>query len=70
MPARARRRPARAAGRAPGMRLAMVEVGEVDRPAPAPPDLDRLAERVEEPIAQRVADVGVVEAAVLRRLLR
>ena len=52
----------------PGMRLAMVEVGDVGRPLAAPPDLDRLAERIQEPIAQRVADVGVVEAAVPRRL--
>ena len=36
----------------------------------APADLDRLAERVEEAVAERVADVGVVEAAVPRRLVR
>ena len=32
----------------------------------APPDLDRLPERVEEAVTERVADVGVVEAAVPR----
>ena len=53
-----------------GERLAMVEVGDVGRPLPATPDLDRLAEGIQEPIAERVADVGVVEAAVLRRFLR
>ena len=47
-----------------GMGLAVVEVGDVGRGAGATADLDRLAERVEVAVAERVADVGVVEAAV------
>ena len=46
------------------VRLAVVEVGDVGRRAGPPADLDRLAERVEVAVAERVADVGVVEAAV------
>ena len=42
----------------------MVEVGDVGGRAGSPADLDRLAERVEVAVAERVADVGVVEAAV------
>ncbi len=47
----------------------MVEVGDVGRPARAPADLDRLAEGVEIAVAERVSDVGVIEAAVARRFL-
>ena len=50
-------------GRA-GVRLAVVEVGDVGRRAGAPADLDRLAERVEIAVAERIADVRVVEATV------
>ena len=46
------------------VRVAMVEVGDVGGRAGPPADLDRLAERVEVAVAERVADVGVVEAAV------
>ena len=54
-----------------GERRPMVEVGQVDGPAAgAPADLDRLAERVEEAVAERVADVGVIEAAEPGRLVR
>jgi hypothetical protein len=45
------------------MGLAMVEVGDVARRLGAAADLDRLAKRVEIAVAERVADVGVVEAA-------
>ena len=55
--------------RAARVRLAVVEVGDVGRRAGAPADLDRLAERVEVAVAERVADVGVVEAAVPAGLL-
>jgi len=41
----------------------MVEVGNVRRPLPATPDLDRLPEGVQEAVAERVPDVRVVEAA-------
>jgi hypothetical protein len=51
-------------------RLAVVEVGDVGRRLAEPADLDRLAERVEEAVAERVADVGVIEAAVPSGLLR
>ncbi len=34
-----------------------------------PPDLDRFAERIEEPVAERVADMGVVEPAPLPGLV-
>ena len=51
------------------MRLAVVEVGDVRRRAGPPADLDRLADRVEVAVAERVADVGVVEAAVPPGLL-
>ena len=47
----------------------MVEVGDVGGRAGSTADLDRLAERVEEAVAQRVADVGVIEAAGPARLL-
>jgi len=52
------------------VRLAVVEVGDVHRPAAASADLDRLAERIEVPITERVAHVGVVEAAAARSLGR
>ena len=42
----------------------MVEVGDVGGRAGPPADVDRLAERVEVAVAERVADVRVVEAAV------
>ena len=41
----------------------VIEVGDVDRPAAAAPDLDRLSERIEERVTERIAHVGVVEAA-------
>ncbi len=41
----------------------VIEVGDVRRRARSPPNIDRLAKRVEEPIAQRVPNVRVVEAA-------
>ena len=47
--------------------LAVVEVGDVGGRVGPPADLDRLAERVEVAVAERVADVGVVEAAVRGR---
>ena len=43
----------------------MVEVGDVGRPFTAPSDLDRLAEGIQEAVAEGIANVGVVEAAVL-----
>jgi hypothetical protein len=52
------------------MRLAMVEVGDVRGRFAAAPDVDRLAKRIEEAVTQRVTDVGVVEPAVPRRLVR
>ncbi len=45
------------------MRLTMVEVGDVGGRAGAPSDLDRLAERVQVAVAQRVAHMRVVEPA-------
>ena len=42
----------------------MVEVGDVRGALALPADLDRLAERVEVAVAERVADVRVVEPAV------
>ena len=45
-------------------RRAAIEVRHVDRRAAAPPDLDGLPEGVEEPVAQGIADVGVVDPAV------
>ncbi len=51
--------------RAARMGLAVVEVGDVGRRSSAPPDLDGLLERIEEPVTERVADVGVVEATLL-----
>ncbi|MBA3877528.1 MAG: hypothetical protein C0498_11470 [Anaerolinea sp.] len=56
--------------RAAGERRAMVEVGDVDRRLAPPADLDRLAERIEEPVAERVAHVGVVDPAQASRLVR
>ena len=53
-----------------GMRLAVVEVRDVGRRPGSPPDLDRLPERVQVAVAERVPDVGVVERAVPARLLR
>ena len=50
------------------MRLAVVEVRDVGRRTGASPDLDRLAERVQVAVAERVPDVGVIEAAVPARL--
>ena len=47
------------------MRLAVIEVRDVARGAGAPADLDGLLERVEVSVAERVADMGVVEAAEL-----
>ena len=55
-------------GRA-GVCLAVVEVRDVGRRLGPPADLDRLAERVEVAVAERVANVGVVEAAVPAGLL-
>ena len=46
----------------------MVEVGDVRRPATSRADLDRLAKRVQEPIAERVAHVRVIDTAELGRL--
>ena len=46
------------------VRRAVIEVGDVGGRAGAPADLDRLAERVEVAIAERIADVAVIEAAV------
>ena len=51
------------------VRLAMVEVGDVGGGVGPPADLDRLAERVEVAVAERIADVGVVEAAVATGLV-
>ena len=53
-----------------GKRLPVIEVGDVGGPLAAPADLDRLAERIEVTVAERVAHVGVVEAPVGRRLAR
>ena len=47
------------------VRLAVVEVGDVARRPGAPADLDGLLDRVEKAVAERVPDVGVVEAAEL-----
>ena len=55
--------------RRPRERRPVVEVRDVDGRSAAPADLDRLAERVEEPVAQRVPHVRVVEAAELGALL-
>ncbi len=46
------------------MRVAVIEVGDVGGRRRPPADVDRLADRVEVAVAQRIADVGVVEAAV------
>ena len=46
----------------------MIEVGDVRRPVAAPADLDRLLERVQVPVAERVAHVRVIEAAMGCRL--
>ncbi len=54
--------------RRPGERGPVVEVGDVGRRAAPPPDVDRLAERVQEPVAERVPDVGVVDAVEARGL--
>ena len=56
--------------RSAGVRLAMIEVRDVNRPGAAPADVDRLAERIEVAITERVADMRVVEAAVARRFRR
>jgi hypothetical protein len=48
----------------------MVEVGDVGGRTAAPADLDRLPERVEEPVAEAVSDVTVVDATDLRGLAR
>ena len=48
----------------------MVEVGDVGGRVAAPPDVDRLAERVEEAVAQRVPHMGVVDAVEARGLGR
>ncbi len=61
--ARASSTSASSASGPPGMRLAVVEVGDVGGRAGTPADLDRLAERVEVAVAERVAHVGVIEAA-------
>ena len=54
---------------AAGVRVAVIEVGDVGgRRCPAA-DVDRLADRVEIAVAQRVADVRVVEATVPAGLL-
>ena len=55
--------------RAAGVRLAVIEVGDVGGRRRTPADVDRLADRVEVAVAQRIADVGVVEAAVPAGLL-
>ena len=47
----------------PGEGRAVVEVGDVGRRLSPAADLDRLPERVQEPVAERVAHVGVVDAA-------
>ncbi len=52
---------------AAGMGLPMVEVRQVDRPIRSPPDLDRLAKRVQEAVPEGVPDVRVIEAAGSRR---
>ena len=41
----------------------MIEVRDVGRALAAPPDVERLAERVQEAVAERIAHVRVVEAA-------
>ena len=53
--------------RGPGERGPMVEVGDVGRRLTPSADLDRLAEWIQEPIAKRVADVRVVDAAEAAR---
>ena len=55
--------------RAARVGLAMVEVRDVGGRAGPPPDLDGFAERVEIPVAERISNVRVVEAAVATRLL-
>ena len=52
----------------PGERGPVVEVGDVGGRAAAPPDVDRLPERVEEAVAERVAHVRVVDAVEARGL--
>src|SRR5262245_2382941 len=47
------------------MGLAVIEVRDVGRRLAAPTDLDRLLERIEEPVAERVALMAVVEAIEL-----
>jgi hypothetical protein len=47
----------------------MIEVGDVARSITAPADLDRLPEGIEEPVAERVAHVCVVETAGLPGLV-
>ena len=47
----------------------MIEVGDVGGRLAAPPDLDRLAKRIEEAVAERVADVGVIDPAEPRGLV-
>ena len=54
---------------AAGVRVAVIEVGDVGGRRGPPADVDRLADRVEIAVAQRIADVGVVEAAVPAGLL-
>ena len=46
----------------------MVEVGDVRRGPATAPDLDCLSERIEETVAEGVADMGVIEAARARCL--
>ena len=42
----------------------MIEVGDVCRRLAATADLDRLAERVEEAVTERIAHVAVIDASV------
>ncbi len=53
-----------------GVCLAVVEVRDVGRSLGPPADLDRLAERIEVAVAERIPNVGVVEAAVPAGLFR
>ena len=48
----------------------VIEVGQVRGDAAAPADVDRLEEGVEEPVAKRIAHVGVVDPAEPCDLLR
>ena len=52
------------------MGLAVVEVGDVARGARPAADLDGFAERIEVAVAERVADMAVVEATGLAGGLR